>query len=150
LTGPAGFTTAAFSPTSDELVIGRDVRSSVYTWPLSAKGETVVAKLPPGSGINVARFDSTGRRIVYADYIGRTIAVQDLQSGRVIRLGGAPKVIEDVRVSPDGKHVAAAAANGKLYIWSLDRPNAPERVLPGHRGPIFSVQYGPNGRVVTA
>jgi WD40 repeat protein/DNA-binding SARP family transcriptional activator len=152
LTGPAGFTTAAFSPASDELVIGRDVRSSVFTWPLSAKGEKVVAKLPKGSGINVARFDSTGRRVVYADYIGRTIAVQDLQSGRVIRLGGAPKVIEDVRVSPDGQHVAAATAIGKLYIWSLDHPNAPERVLPGHRGPIFSVVYGPRrwDRVVTA
>ena len=91
LTGPAGFTTAAFSPASDELVIGRDVRSSVFTWPLSAKGEKVVAKLPKGSGINVARFDSTGRRIVYADYIGRTIAVQDLQSGRVITAWRRPQ-----------------------------------------------------------
>ena len=150
LTGPAGFTTAAFSPTSDELVIGRDVLSSVFTWPLSANSEKLVAKLPKGSGINVARFDSTGRRIVYADYKGRAIAVQDLQSGRAIRLGDAPKVVSDVRVAPDGQHVAAATAIGKLYIWRLDRPSTPERILAGHQGSIFSVNYSPNGRVVTA
>ncbi len=149
LSGPAGFTTAAFSPASDELVIGRDVLSSVFMWPISANSEKLVAKLPKGSGLNAARFDSTGKRIVYAAYKGGAITVQDLQSGRAIRLGGGPKVVVDVRVAPDGRHLAAATATGKLYIWRLDRPSTPERILAGHHGSIFSVVYSPNGRIVT-
>jgi WD40 repeat protein len=149
LSGPSGFTTASFSPTSDELVIGRDARSSVYLWPLSASSERLVATFPAGSGINAARFDTSGRRIIYTSYKGGMIAVKDLQSGHTITLRGGPKVVWDARVGPDGEHVAAATAIGKLYIWRLDRPNAPERVLTGHRG-AFSVQYGPDGRIVTA
>ena len=150
LPGPRGITTAEFSPTADELVIGRAVWSSLFTWPLSASSEKLVAKVPNGSGITVARFDNTGRRIVYADYTGGAITVQDLQSGRAIRLGGGAKPVWDVAVAPDGQHVAAATASGKLYIWRLDRPSAPERVLSGHHGSINAVSYGPDGRIVTA
>jgi WD40 repeat protein len=143
-------TTAAFSPTADELVIGRDDQSSVYTSPPLSNAEKLVAKLSKGSGLQVARFDSTGRRIVYADYDHGTIAVEDLGSGRTTRLRGGPKLVWDVRVAPDGQHVAAATATGKVYIWRLDRPNAPERFLVGHRGNIDSVSYSPTGRIVSA
>jgi WD40 repeat protein len=143
-------TTAAFSPTADELVIGRDDQSSVYTSLPLSNAEKLVAKLSKGSGLQVARFDSTGRRIVYADYDHGTIAVEDLGSGRTTRLRGGPKLVWDVRVAPDGQHVAAATATGKVYIWRLDRPNAPERVLVGHRGNIDSVSYSPTGRIVSA
>jgi WD40 repeat protein len=150
LPGPSGITTAAFSPTADELLIGRAVRSSLFTSPLSATSEKLVAKVPQGSGIVVARFDTTGRRIVYADYTHGAITVQDLQTGRSIRLDGGAKPVWDVSVAPDGQHVAAATANGKLYIWRLDRPWTPERVLAGHHGSINSVSYSPNGTIVTA
>jgi WD40 repeat protein len=136
-------TSAAFSPTADELVIGRDELSSVYTSPPLANAEKLVAKLPKGSGLQVARFDSTGKRIVYADYNHGTIAVEDLRSGRTTRLEGGPKLVWDVRVAPDGQHVAAATATGKVYIWRLDRPKAPERSLD-------AVSYGPSGRIITA
>ena len=63
---------------------------------------------------------------------------------------GGPKLVWDVRVAPDGQHVAAATATGKVYIWRLDRPSAPERVLVGHHGGINSVAYSPTGRIVTA
>ena len=74
-----------------------------------------MATFPKGSGINVARFDSTGRRIVYADYKNGAIAVKDLQTGRTVALGGGPKLVWDAPVAPDGQHVAAASASGKLY-----------------------------------
>jgi WD40 repeat protein len=150
LSGPPGLTIAGFSPTADELVIGRDSQSSVFTWPLSANAEKLVAKLPKGSGIEVARFDRSGRRIVYADYNHGAIAVLDLRSGRTIRLRGGPRLVWDVRIAPDGRHVAAATATGKVLIWSLDRPNTPERVLAGHHGNIDSLSYSPSGRIVTA
>ena len=149
LRGPAGFTTARFSPTADELVIAQSPRSRVLTWSLASNAQKVVAQLAPGRGINAARFDSTGRRIVYADGKG-AITVTDLRSGRSISLAGAPKDVWDVQVAPDGQHVAAATALGKVLIWRLGRPNRPSQVLVGNRGDINALAYSPDGRIVTA
>jgi WD40 repeat protein/DNA-binding SARP family transcriptional activator len=149
LRGPAGFTTARFSPTADELVIARSARSRVVTWSLSTNAQKVVAQLAAGRGINVARFDSTGRRIIYADGRG-AITVKDLRSGGSVSLAGAPKDVWDVQVAPDGQHVAAATALGKVLIWRLDQPNRPDQVLVGHHGDINALAYSPDGPIVTA
>jgi WD40 repeat protein len=149
LSGTPGYTTARFSPRSDELVIARDVGSTVLTWQLPDGAPKVVAHLPKGSGMNVARFDATGQRIVYADAHG-AIWVQDLRTGRRILLQGAPHDVWDVAASPDGNHVAAATSIGKVFVWRLDRPNRPERVLVGHDGDINAIAYSPDGQIVTA
>ena len=109
----------------------------------------MVAKLPKGSGLNVARFDPAGRRIAYADTKG-AITVLDPRSGRSVSLRGAPKDVWEVRVSPDGKHVVAGPESGKLLMWRLDRPARPERVLTGHRGHITALDYSRDGRIVSA
>ncbi|MGZ4179283.1 MAG: nSTAND1 domain-containing NTPase [Solirubrobacteraceae bacterium] len=149
LSGPPGYTTARFSPRGDELVIARDVGSTVLTWQLSDRAPKVVAQLPRGSGMNVARFDTTGQRIVYADAHG-AITVQDLRTGRRISLKGAPHDVWDLAASPDGNHVAAATSIGKVFVWRLDQPDRPERVLPGHDGDINAIAYSPDGQIVTA
>jgi WD40 repeat protein/DNA-binding SARP family transcriptional activator len=149
LPGPAGFTIARFSPAADELVIARSARSDVLTWSLPGGTPTLVAQLPDGRGINAARFDSTGRRIVYADGKGG-ITVKGVRSDHSVSLGGAPKDVWDVQVAPDGEHVAAATAIGKLLIWRLSQPARPEVVLTGHNGDINALAYSPDGRIVTA
>jgi WD40 repeat protein len=149
LPGPAGYTTARFSPTADELVIGRDPSSSIERLPLSAPRPERLVQLPKGSGINLARFDPTGTRMVYADTKGKVV-VRDLRSGAEVRLRGGPKAVYDVRISPDGKHAATATESGQLLVWRLDRPSAPERPLLGHRGNINTIDYSPQGQIVTA
>ena len=118
LSGASGFTFAAFSPTSDELVIARDSQSRALTWNLSDNQQEIVVQLPNGQGDSTLRASTApGERIVYADDdIGRTIAVRDLRSGRTSRLGATPRH-RGRAVSPDGRHVAAATAIGKLWIW---------------------------------
>jgi WD40 repeat protein len=37
-----------------------------------------------------------------------------------------------------------------LFIWRIDRPDRPARVLLGHHGDINMLGYGPDGRIVTA
>jgi WD40 repeat protein/DNA-binding SARP family transcriptional activator/energy-coupling factor transporter ATP-binding protein EcfA2 len=149
LRGPAGYTLGLWAPTSDRIVISSDAGSRVLVWPISANTAQVAAQLPKGRGMNVALFDDSGRRIVYAD-TGRTVAVHDLRSGREIRLGGVREPIWDVHFSPDGRRVAAATERGTLMVWRLDRPSRPERVFTGHRGHINVLDYGANGRIATA
>jgi WD40 repeat protein/DNA-binding SARP family transcriptional activator len=147
--GPDGYTTARFSPTADQAVVDRYPQSTVLVWPVSASAPHLIARLPKGSGASVARFDSTGRRIVYAN-LKRALVVRDLRSGRDVRLGGAPKDIYDAQVSPDGKAVAVVSESGPVRIWRLDRPAAPERTLSGHRGHVNALAYSRDGRIVTA
>ena len=149
LTGAQGFTWADFSPTSDELVIARDSQSRAVTWNLSDNQSRVVVQLRKGRGLGAAHFDSTGQRIVYLDDEG-AIAVKDLRSGGIIALKGAPHDVWDVALSPDGEHVAAATAIGKLMIWRLDQPDRPSQILSGHIGSIQMLAYSPDGRIVTA
>jgi WD40 repeat protein len=99
---------------------------------------------------NAASFDGTGQRIVYADDESRVV-VQDLRSGQETALGGVRDQIWDVRLSPDGRHVAAASEKGALVIWRIDRPEAPEHLLRGHAGHVATLAYSPRGdRLVTA
>ena len=107
LPGAPGYTIARFSPTAREVTIARDARSSVFVWPLTGKAPKLVVQLAKGRGMYAARFDSTGRRIVYVDGKG-AIAVRDLQSGRDTSLRGASEAVFDAQFSPDNDHLAAA------------------------------------------
>ena len=87
LPGATGYSSALFSPNGDALVIGRDTPSRVTIWQLSSNRQSLVAQLPRKRGMNIARFDSTGSRVLYADDTG-AIYVVDLRSRRTVRLGG--------------------------------------------------------------
>jgi WD40 repeat protein len=149
LPGPMGYTYARFSPSADAVVVGHDASASVELWPLSSGSPHMIDRHPAGSGLYNVRFDRTGRRVVWADTRGR-VSVNDIGSGRAIALGGAPKDVYDVQVSPDGRRVVAGTESGNLLVWRLDRPARPERVLTGHRGHVNRLAYGPDGRIVSA
>ena len=149
LPGPTGYASALFSPNGNALVIGHDPPSRITIWQLSTNRQSLVAQLPKKRGLNIARFDSTGSRVVYADNAG-AIGVVDLRSRRAVRLGGLHGVAWDAAFAPDDEHVAAATATGKVLIWRLDHPSTPERVLTGHRGDINTLDYSADGRIVTS
>jgi WD40 repeat protein len=149
LPGPAGYTYARFSPTAEAVIIGRDATSSVILWPLGSGSPRTIAKHPPGSGLYNVRLDGAGRRVVYVDTRGG-VTLTDIRSGRGITLGGAPKDLYDVQISPDGRHAVGGTESGRLIVWRLDQPTRPERVSTGHRGHINSATYGPGGRIVSA
>ncbi len=55
-----------------------------------------------------------------------------------------------LEISPDGQHVAAAAADRKVYVWSTGEAGPPLE-LKGHRGLVFGLEFSPDGsRVVSA
>jgi WD40 repeat protein len=147
LSGPDGYTAGKFSPIADTLVIPSDGASRVRIWPVSARSADVVVQLPEGRGMNAARFDATGHRIVYVDAKGRLV-VRDLGSGREVTLRGTPEIVYDAKFSPDGRHVAAVTEIGWVLFWRLDRPTRPERVLKGQGGYVTALDYSADGRLV--
>jgi WD40 repeat protein len=121
----------------------------VYLWSPTGGPPKLVVKLPKGRGMYAARFDDTGRRIVYVDGLG-AIAVRDLPSGRDTKLTGAGEDVFDAQFSPDGNHVAATTQSGKIPIWRLDHPDKPERVIVSNAGFIYGIAYSRDGRLATA
>ena len=151
LPGTPGYTTARFSPTANEVVVASDAASRVLVWPFSNPSADVVAALDKGRGMNAARFDFAGERVVYVDAKG-AVVVHDLGTGDDITVGGAGGrgSLWDAQLSADGMQVAAATERGDGLVWRLDRPDQPERVLKGHEGDVNSVAYSRDGRIVTA
>ena len=149
LPSATGYSSAYFSPNGDALLIGSDTPSRVTIWQLSGNRQSLVAQLPRKRGMNIARYDRTGSRVVYADGKG-AIYVVDLRSRRTVRLGGLQGVAWDAAFAPDDKHVAAATARGEVLIWDLDHPSTPEQVLTGHHGDINTLDYSSDGRIVTS
>ena len=96
-----------------------------------------------------ARFDPSGKRIVYVDAKGR-VAVRDLALGA---RGDARRRPGDrctgAQFSPDGEHVAAIPGRGDVLIWRRDRWSRPERAFKAHRGDVNTLAYGPDGRLIT-
>ena len=149
LDGPGGYTTGEFSPAADDVLIGSDGRHGAAIWSPPSDSVTPVAEIPKGRGMNVARFDGTGDRIVYVDTKGE-ITVRDLVEDRAVKFGGGPADVWDAQLSPDGAHLAAVPEQGDVLIWRLDRPAQPERRLEGHRGKVLALAYSRDGRIVTA
>jgi len=59
-------------------------------------------------------------------------------------LEGMDGIVWTAEYSPDGKHVATAAAD-TAYVWNADGTGAPLR-LSGHTGPIWQASYSRDGK----
>jgi WD40 repeat protein len=148
LPGPPGYTAVEFSPADNTLLLPSYEGARVRLWPISQNSaETIVGPLK-NRKIQHASFDSRGERIVYVDSRGK-IVVRELATGREMTLGGTPKTVYGAWFSPDGKRVAAIP-DRDILVWRLDRPERPERVLRGHRGPVNELDFSSDGRIVTA
>jgi WD40 repeat protein len=151
VSGRDGRTFARFSPVADELVIARWATSSLFIWPLSTPRPQRLLRLHPGDGEIIARFSPDGTRLIYDD-AGKagTLAVRSVRTGSTIRLGGAPALVYDARISPDEKQAAAVTESGRVLLWRLDRPQRIAGQLVGHRGHINTFDWARDGRIVTA
>lgn len=50
--------------------------------------------------------------------------------------------MRDVKFSPHSDYqIAAAFDNGCFQLWDRRNPSKPEKIIPSHNGPIFSVDY---------
>ncbi|MFH0901585.1 MAG: protein kinase, partial [Pseudomonadota bacterium] len=82
--------------------------------------------------------DSTMGRVLWGELEQKALAWSR-------KLGGT---VEDVAYSPDGKTVAGACADGKVYL--VDAQTTAVQVLRGRVGVIKSVAFSPSGRYLAA
>jgi WD40 repeat protein len=74
------------------------------------------------------------------------VQIWSLQTGvEKRRLRGPADNVTCVAVSPDGKSIAAGAADGMLWLWSSDNDGPTTGCLKGHAGPVTGVCFVPSG-----
>jgi WD40 repeat protein len=92
-------------------------------------------------GAEVARFSADGRRIVVG--VGpssRAVRVYRARDAKLLRTFTAGAVLQDVALSRDGRFVAAAGNDGRVWIWNVDARNARQLT---HGPPVVAVVWSP-------
>jgi WD40 repeat protein len=80
----------------------------------------------------------------------RNVRVWRISDGTLERtIGGPPSTSADVAFSPNGKLVALAAADATVHIWEWETDHK-LAVLRRHVDAINSVQFSPDGKIITA
>jgi WD40 repeat protein len=87
-----------------------------------------------------------GQVIALGDDSGAVFAV-DLRKGLMAaaKIGSAPKRVSAVAVTPDGSRVAAAADDGKAYVFRLEDPSKPT-AIEAHDRMVASVEFTADGK----
>ncbi len=138
-----------FSPNCQTVAIGDTDGVVLYELP----GGQVSQRLRSIPGAHTLRFDPQGKRL----------AISSLQAPlvQIVQLGANPPRtanlmhgagVRGVAWHPTGKLVAAACADGNVYLWDVSgaAPQKQRAVMPGHEGVISHVAFDPRGGLLAS
>src|SRR5262249_50921477 len=98
-------------------------------------------------GARDVAFGPDGARIVVA---GRSLAIRDAATGRLIRsLGEHPETL-GIALGPDGPRLAAAVGGGTIAVWDLAAEQGPLTIHWPDQGWVGRPAFSPDGRRIAA
>ena len=136
-----GISAIDFAPDGARLLVGSATRFSVWDVERGVK----LHEYPARSVANEVSFAPDGRSFYVADADGyvrrrRTDSGEVIAEVRVDPVAG----VYDVRVSPDGRTVAACGDTESIAL--IDVETLEVRKLVGHRGAVYGVAFHPAGK----
>ncbi|MHC4955397.1 MAG: protein kinase domain-containing protein [Planctomycetota bacterium] len=113
-------------------------------------GEAATAKIWDTDGNEIATVPDVTRaprKVVWGDRIlpllgGITVPIWDRDGNVLAELRGHTRGVRDVDVSPDGRYIVTASADGTARVW--DKDGAPVHVLRSG-GSILTARFSPDG-----
>lgn len=112
------------------------------------ENEVVVAQKMPVNGV---QFSPDGAQLAYAN--ANTILLQrlDARGSSPIRWATGSAEVTAFAFSPDGKLLAAGDEQGRIWLWSLERPAQVPRRWDGHTNELNALVFGEDStRLFTA
>ena len=133
---------------ADKRILRSDFRSSTEL----AKSETRIRKIAlskdaktlvgGGEDGNVYLWDLTN--------IGKgpTKLINKPQEGETGFNRDAPRAIQAVKFSNDGRYLAYGSEDGRLVIWDMENNEQVQPTLTGFRAPITDIEFSPDDRLI--
>ena len=132
-----------FEPDGKRLVIGDPAGVRLWTW---GTGEVVSLTSSMFTFVNVE--SSPDGRLLAGAAEGRTVRVWDARTGaEVLTLRGHRDLVRGIAFSPDGRQLVTGSYDRTVRVWNL--ATGESRVLSGHVGPVWTVAWLGNDRVVS-
>lgn len=139
----------AFGPDGTWLVTGCQLDDRLRVW--DAATARVRQEIPlPGKNFHGLTLSPDGTRVAATEYDGKThayrLTVFDVAVGKAIfSADGAA-----LAYSPDGRWLAAAAADQKTVLLLDARTHEAAARFAGHENTVFGVAFSPDGRAVAS
>lgn len=111
--------------------------------------ETKAAKEIRKFGNNSA-FDTSNDGTMIAEggsWGDASIRITEIKTGESWWLDGHPSVVKTIAFSPDGKLLAVAGSDKRIYIFDVAN-RALSKTLVGHTRPVSSIAFTPDGRTL--
>ena len=145
VSGPSPAITAVkFAPGGRTLATA-DVSGAVMLWDLEGGRQLArvqAAEVPLGD----LQFTTDGRGLVVSGACLLGPRFCDLTTGRVSAIApGLSGLYPAVALSPDGRTLAIARADGAIVVWDLDARRE-QAILKGHRGLVWAMAFSPDSR----
>ncbi|MDX2063569.1 MAG: caspase family protein [Bacteroidia bacterium] len=121
---PAGFVTGlAFSPNSQQLLMGQSINATVTVWAFGPDssytlGGAAGSWTAKAGSVLSADYSPDGRYIV-ATYKGGGVALYDAQSRKELAASQLKDDITLVRFTLDGQYLVTSNETGKVKVWTL-------------------------------
>src|SRR6185503_1796833 len=81
---------------------------------------------------------------------GAAVQVFDLETGNLALTLPHPKGVRTLAWHPDGKLLAAACDDYRIYVWDLTAPQKPITVLAGHQAEPTSITFNHRGNLLAS
>ena len=137
---------------------------SILTWASESLVTHVITRWDVQNGEKVAQFSVSGPEEYFFPRLSRDgkllyhayqhgqvpfVVVVDVATGRTRPRFGHTGAVNAVAISPDGRSLASAGADGTVRLWALDSGQQ-QLVLTGHQDKVLSVAFSPDGKLVAA
>ncbi|GAA1805664.1 hypothetical protein GCM10009682_29400 [Luedemannella flava] len=143
LTAPGEYAWTNSAPTNGRIAIG-DEAGKVTLWDLEKRRPLQVYQDRGRTETRSITLSEDGTMLVSAGFNG-TVVVRDLTKDDFTE---STAQINDLRISPGGDIIAAAAGDGTVRMW--DPHGRPLPSLDGHPDEVAALAFRPDGRLLAA
>jgi WD40 repeat protein len=124
---------------------GPDYRGRIDLWD-PATGRKLRHWTIADSMVKAVAFTPNGRWLASLGDQDRLLRLWDVSTGKAVRQW---KDADCLAISPAGRLIAASDHSGVVRLWDLFTGELVEQ-LKGHRGPVFSLAFAPDGRTLVS
>lgn len=141
------------SPDDRYLIVAGDFRdpetNEVFMQVIDLDNGNRVQRITGFSGEvkDIEVLDNASRYFILSE-AGRNIQEFDMTSGAILDFIKPEVRINDLNISHDGRYMAGAGTNGRLYVWDLSNNNQPVPYPTVTSGSLTSVRFSRNSKML--